>query len=140
MISSVLLRVLEYYQGIMILTTNRVTSIDVAVQSRIHLAIKYVDLQPEYKSKIFKGFLDDIDASKIEDRTSIDYYILVTSESTELNGRQIRNVVSSAQALANNGEGKLKLEHIKEVLALTKEFNKQLEPQSKPQRANNEMN
>ncbi|KAF2236692.1 P-loop containing nucleoside triphosphate hydrolase protein [Viridothelium virens] len=37
-----LLRVLEYYEGILILTTNRLRSFDIAVQSRIHLAIKYV--------------------------------------------------------------------------------------------------
>jgi hypothetical protein len=32
---SVLLRVLEYYDGILILTTNRMRSFDIAVQSRI---------------------------------------------------------------------------------------------------------
>lgn len=32
---SVLLRVLEYYEGILILTTNRMRSLDIAVQSRI---------------------------------------------------------------------------------------------------------
>ena len=32
---AVLLRVLEYYDGILILTTNRMKSFDVAVQSRI---------------------------------------------------------------------------------------------------------
>jgi hypothetical protein len=31
----VLLRVLEYYDGILILTTNRMRSLDIAVQSRI---------------------------------------------------------------------------------------------------------
>jgi hypothetical protein len=31
----VLLRVLEYYDGILILTTNRMRSFDIAVQSRI---------------------------------------------------------------------------------------------------------
>jgi AAA+ superfamily predicted ATPase len=124
MISSVLLRVLEYYQGIMILTTNRITSLDVAVQSRIHLAIKYSDLLPKQKAKIFKGFLDNLGDGKIGDRQKIDFYIEVNSEETELNGRQIRNVISSAQALANNAGTKLKLDHIKKVMMLTKEFNK----------------
>lgn len=31
----VLLRVLEYYEGILILTTNRLRTLDIAVQSRI---------------------------------------------------------------------------------------------------------
>lgn len=34
-LSKVLLRVLEYYDGILILTTNRMKSFDIAVQSRI---------------------------------------------------------------------------------------------------------
>jgi len=36
---SVLLRVLEYYDGILILTTNRMRSFDIAVQSRIRKSI-----------------------------------------------------------------------------------------------------
>jgi SpoVK/Ycf46/Vps4 family AAA+-type ATPase len=55
---SVLLRVLEYYQGIIILTTNRIKSIDVAVISRIHLAIRYSDLTESQMKKIFEFFLD----------------------------------------------------------------------------------
>jgi hypothetical protein len=35
--ASVLLRVLEYYDGILILTTNRMRSFDIAVQSRIRM-------------------------------------------------------------------------------------------------------
>jgi SpoVK/Ycf46/Vps4 family AAA+-type ATPase len=38
------LRMLEYYRGIMFLTTNRVNDFDPAMQSRIHLAIKYPPL------------------------------------------------------------------------------------------------
>lgn len=37
---SVFLRELEYYQGIMFLTTNRVKQIDDAIASRIHLPLK----------------------------------------------------------------------------------------------------
>lgn len=55
---SVLLRVLEYYQGIIILTTNRIKSIDVAVISRIHLAIRYSDLTEDQMSEIFSFFLN----------------------------------------------------------------------------------
>ncbi|KAE8440393.1 hypothetical protein EG329_008169 [Mollisiaceae sp. DMI_Dod_QoI] len=40
-IVSVFLRTMEYYQGIMVLTTNRVTEFDLAALSRIHLKIKY---------------------------------------------------------------------------------------------------
>ena len=39
---SVFLRKLEYYQGIMLLTTNRVRDFDDAIQSRIHLALRCI--------------------------------------------------------------------------------------------------
>ena len=41
---SVFLRELEYYQGIIFLTTNRVSQIDDAIASRIHLPLKYKSL------------------------------------------------------------------------------------------------
>jgi len=41
---SVFLRHLEYFQGTMFLTTNRLTTFDDAFQSRIHLAMKFGDL------------------------------------------------------------------------------------------------
>lgn len=39
---SVLLRILEYYEGILFLTTNRMRSFDIAVQSRIRKCITFV--------------------------------------------------------------------------------------------------
>lgn len=41
---SVFLRVLEYYNGLLFLTTNRVGTIDEAFKSRIHLSLYYVSL------------------------------------------------------------------------------------------------
>lgn len=38
------LRVLEYNAGVLFLTTNRVTNIDAAFQSRIHVSIEYPEL------------------------------------------------------------------------------------------------
>jgi len=41
---SIFLRLLEYFQGILFLTTNRVETFDEAFQSRIHMALRYNDL------------------------------------------------------------------------------------------------
>ena len=65
---SVLLRVLEYYQGVIILTTNRITSIDIAVQSRIHLAIQYQDLTPPQRIQIFTYFLNQVHFHGTQDK------------------------------------------------------------------------
>jgi hypothetical protein len=53
----VFLRRLEYYNGILFLTTNRIGKIDPAVSSRIHLILNYKRLGP---SEIEKVFLNNI--------------------------------------------------------------------------------
>jgi SpoVK/Ycf46/Vps4 family AAA+-type ATPase len=129
---SVLLRVLEYYQGIIILTTNRIKSIDVAVISRIHLAICYSDLTEVQMCKIFSFFLDQLEPDWIEDRDEIDNFINNYGHQYGLNGRQIRNVVSGALASARNGaakkkgSGKLTFRHLKDVCEMTRQFENQL--------------
>jgi len=120
---SVLLRVLEYYEGIIVLTTNRINSLDVAVQSRIHLAIQYPDLTQDQKIKIFKTFLNQIDDADIKDRESIeDELPRICRKTSPINGRQIRNIVSSAQALAQAEEKKLAWHHLLTVYDNTIEF------------------
>lgn len=54
---SVFLRTMEYCQGIMLLTTNRVTEFDPAALSRIHLKLKYGDLNAAAKSEVWTNFL-----------------------------------------------------------------------------------
>lgn len=49
---SVFLRHLEYFQGIMFLTTNRVTTFDDAFQSRIHFSIKFGSLSQRARNEI----------------------------------------------------------------------------------------
>jgi len=141
---SVLLRVLEYYQGIIILTTNRIKSIDVAVISRIHLAIRYADLTETQMQKIFKFFLDQLEPDSIENRDEIDNFINNYGHQYGLNGRQIRNVVSGALASARNGakmkkgDGRLTFKHLKEVCEMTRQFENQLKENTMAQRYNNE--
>lgn len=134
----------------MILTTNRITSLDVAVQSRIHLAIRYQDLSDEYKKDIFHMFLDQLDKQEpesIKDRHKTNEWIEEYGATAKLNGRQIRNVVSSALALArsederkkNAGDDRLTVDHIKRVVRITHEFQEQLESVTTAARMVNEV-
>jgi hypothetical protein len=54
---SVFLRKLEYYQGVMLLTTNRVKDFDDAIRSRIHLALRYKSLGIDTRKGIWDTFL-----------------------------------------------------------------------------------
>jgi len=83
---SVFLRHLEYFQGIMFLTTNRVTTFDDAFRSRIHFAMKFGELSTQAKTKIWNAFLAKVPTTekKIKD-TEMD-----SLSSKNINGRQVR--------------------------------------------------
>lgn len=55
---SIFLRVLEYYEGIMFLTTNRVQTFDAAFQSRIHISLEYPELDKPARKAIWRDFLE----------------------------------------------------------------------------------
>jgi AAA+ superfamily predicted ATPase len=120
---AVLLRVLEYYEGIIIMTTNRITSLDVAVESRIHLAIRFRDLGPKDKLHIFQNILDEVvGEDNVERREEMDAKIEKILKRSRINGRQIRNIVTSANLLAKWKKKKLNFSHIDEVYDITEEF------------------
>ncbi|KAG9251874.1 uncharacterized protein F5Z01DRAFT_254431 [Emericellopsis atlantica] len=52
---SIFLRQLEYFQGILFLTTNRVETFDEAFQSRIHVALRYDKLDAKAKRQAILG-------------------------------------------------------------------------------------
>ncbi|KIY04112.1 uncharacterized protein Z520_00804 [Fonsecaea multimorphosa CBS 102226] len=137
-LESLLLRVLEYFEGVMILTTNRITSLDIAVQSRIHLAIRYNDLSKDQKIKIFNIFLSQLIADGKVDAEGIDEWIRWVGSEAEVNGRQIRNIVSSAYLLARSLRRNLRREDLQDVNGIMKKFQKQLETLTAAARKQNE--
>jgi hypothetical protein len=83
-IVGVFLRLMDYFRGIMFLTTNRIEVIDDAVLSRITINIKYPDFTIETRKKIWELKLEDAGLSI----NSMDRLIKLN-----MNGRQIRNMV-----------------------------------------------
>lgn len=84
---------------------------DVAVQSRIHLAIKYDDLTRDQQVNIFHTFLSQAhDKGHVEDWGKVCKWVEkdATSTASKFNGRQIRNIVSSAMGLARAGDRRLR--------------------------------
>ncbi|KAJ2974911.1 hypothetical protein NUW58_g8508 [Xylaria curta] len=118
---SVFLRVLETYKGILILTTNQIALFDVAIQSRIHVAIKYTSLDKEQSINIFKQSLDQYQQMGQVD----EYSSILTFGRTELpkkgfDGRQLRNLVASAVGRARGrpaGSNKMRLEDIQTIVS-----------------------
>ncbi|KAL4865369.1 hypothetical protein BDV12DRAFT_174767 [Aspergillus spectabilis] len=123
---SIFLRLLEYFQGILFLTTNRVETFDDAFQSRIHVALRYGDLTTKAKRSVWKMFLEKVQAMEgVQTATFTDKdYDLLSRHN--LNGRQIKNSVRTAQALAVNERTPLSMEHIKRVLDVAETFDHDL--------------
>ncbi|CAI7662050.1 unnamed protein product [Penicillium bialowiezense] len=105
---SVFLRTLEYYDGLLFLTTNRVGVFDEAFKSRIHMALYYppLDFKPTleiWQRHIRQAQKAGFEAST-EDLTGYATTIWHTQKASPTgevwNGRQIRNAFQSAAALA----------------------------------------
>ncbi|KAL2874887.1 hypothetical protein SGCOL_009865 [Colletotrichum sp. CLE4] len=119
---SIFLRQLEYFQGILFLTTNRVETFDDAFQSRIHIALRYDSLTQKAKKAIFKIFVERVrvlEKVDLKPFTEDDYESLARHD---LNGRQIKNTIRTAQALAVNKGEPLGMEHISQVLDVQNSF------------------
>ena len=108
---------LEYYEGTIFLTTNRVECIDPAFESRIHLSMPYPDLSVDSRRKVWKGFVSSLQART----TEISHQHLDRFAGLELNGRQIKNTVKMAGLLALADGGDLKPEHVEAVLKVMEE-------------------
>jgi SpoVK/Ycf46/Vps4 family AAA+-type ATPase len=85
---SVFLRTLEYYRGIMILTTNRVKDIDNAIQSRISVALHYEPLGFSTRKAVWESFLKK--AATAKGRANYTPVDLDWLSKKEVNGRQVR--------------------------------------------------
>ncbi|OCL10288.1 P-loop containing nucleoside triphosphate hydrolase protein [Glonium stellatum] len=98
---TVFLRVLHYYDSILILTSNRVGTFDEAFKSRIQLSLHYPNLTPSQRHKIWRNMiirLKTLGKPNI-DFADIECYIAGLA-SQEMNGRQIRNAITTVRQLA----------------------------------------
>ncbi|KAF7595269.1 hypothetical protein BBP40_006769 [Aspergillus hancockii] len=123
---SIFLRLLEYFQGILFLTTNRVETFDDAFQSRIHVALRYGDLTTKAKRTVWKMFLERVQAMEGVQTATFTDKDFDSLARHNLNGRQIKNSVRTAQALAVNERTPLSMEHIKRVLEVAETFDHDL--------------
>lgn len=119
---SVFLRVLEYYDGILILTSNRVGTFDEAFKSRVQLAMHYPSLDPKGRWEIWRNFIHSLndtgEAVKLEELT--DKTDILAQHN--LNGRQIRNAVKTAQQLALYKREPLEYRHLEQAIDVINEF------------------
>ncbi|KAI1772549.1 P-loop containing nucleoside triphosphate hydrolase protein [Hypoxylon cercidicola] len=113
-IVAIFLRLLEYYRGMLFMTTNRVEAIDPAFQSRIHLTIRYPSLDTAARRQIWERF---VQTSNQE--TTLQPQDFLELQSVDVNGREIKNIVKTAQLLASHEKVPLAIEHIRTALSVS---------------------
>lgn len=109
---TVFLRTLEYYQGILFLTTNRVGVIDEVFKSRIHVSLRYSKVKLKSTLEIWKSTLKRIerdnerqdikvefDQDELLEFAEENFEAHATTDGSTWNGRQIRNAFQTAIAL-----------------------------------------
>jgi hypothetical protein len=119
---SVFLRVLEYYEGILILTSNRVGTFDEAFRSRIHIALHYEDLKPRSRRQIWSNFLVRLEGTEDGENVNDIKYRLDELANHSLNGREIRNALSTARQLASYEGKKMGWEHLELAIKTANTF------------------
>lgn len=109
----IFLRLLEYHQGILFLTTNRVKNFDEAFQSRISISLKYDDLDYDSRLKVWNNLLAHGKIENINTKELAKY---------ELNGREIKNMIRLATSIALSEKKPIEDSHFIETIKISKQF------------------
>ncbi|KAK7955706.1 uncharacterized protein PG986_004928 [Apiospora aurea] len=145
---SIFLRQLEYFQGILFLTTNRVESFDEAFLSRMHIPLRYDELDNKARKAVFKMFIERVrnngtaantattledgdcevppvsePANRVAEFTDEDYNELGRYS---LNGRQIKNTVITAHRVARQKGEPLGMRQIRNYLGVVMDFERDI--------------
>jgi hypothetical protein len=143
---------IEYYKGIMILTTNRIGKLDAAVSSRIHMILHYKRLGLPQIESIFRNNIKRLQENEQQQHGISGEAPLFVLEQDVMkfaadhcnkhpkgkgawNGRQIRNAFVVAPSLARNEvaeqgtasvdfQPQLRYTHFQQVEAMTDQFNR----------------
>lgn len=109
------LRLLEYYNGVLILTTNRVADMDKAFYSRISLALRYEDFDVTTREKVITNLL-------ATNNVALDSAAITKISQMNVNGRQVKNAIRLGRFLARDESRAVTSQDIVLVLNKLNEF------------------
>jgi SpoVK/Ycf46/Vps4 family AAA+-type ATPase len=132
---SIFLRELEYFRGIIFLTTNLYETIDTAFRSRVSLHLLFPTLSREARVKVWTRFLDRIPESERAKALRVDEEPAEESNEVketfvdekdvqelslwDLNGREIFNAVRMARSWCNHKGYLMTLERMESGIKVT---------------------
>jgi hypothetical protein len=111
----VFLRLLEYHQGVMFLTSNRAKNIDKAFLSRISVALKYQSMSTDIRKQVWTNLLK---------AASVEGLDVETLAGIPLNGRQIKNAIRLAQTLAKRDNRNVVASDVLDTVKIAEQFEK----------------
>lgn len=118
---------LVYYDGILILTSNRVGLSDEAFNSRIQLALHYEPLRKSQRKQIWYNFIARL---RNFQATSVDFDDLYSRldelAEHEMTGRQIKNVVTTIRQLAMYRRKSMDFAALTKLINVSDKFDKYL--------------
>ena len=88
------LHALEFYDGLLFLTTNRVGTFDDAITSRVHIQMFYPDLNAEQRHTVWNNFIHKLEAERpsMQVKYAVKEYLRSSEmKDFDMNGREIRN-------------------------------------------------
>jgi len=121
---SIMLRLVEYFKGVLFLTSNRVDTLDPAFKTRITLGLRYEQLNPSVRMQVWKNLLGASGyAGKLGADKAIDIEELAKHQ---LNGREIKNAIRLAMALAQEDGEDLSQKLLLETIETLNDFNEKM--------------
>ncbi|RPA79976.1 P-loop containing nucleoside triphosphate hydrolase protein [Ascobolus immersus RN42] len=119
-LTSVFLRHLEYFEGILFLTTNRADDFDEAIINRVHMHLVFNTLSATTRKRIWQKLID-INSRRIKVDTDAwtDKVYDILSE-FEINGRSIKNILRTASAYARSKPDGQNLLHPRHVIPVVR--------------------
>ncbi|KAK3356776.1 P-loop containing nucleoside triphosphate hydrolase protein [Lasiosphaeria hispida] len=126
---SIFLRELEYFRGIIFLTTNLYSTIDTAFRSRVSLHLLFNSLTPEARMVVWRKFLDRlpppviqrVEGAKDEGGVAVDLDAGDIKElaAWQLNGREIKTAVKMARSWCDHKGYDLTLARLENGIKVT---------------------
>lgn len=110
--TGVFLRQLEYFRGVIFLTTNRDITFDDAICSRICIFLPFEKLGKSQRGELWQNHLARVEM------TDVPPEVLEQIVEYEFNGREIRNVMQTAQSVARSKKEQINHQHILRSLAV----------------------
>ncbi|KAK0625861.1 P-loop containing nucleoside triphosphate hydrolase protein [Immersiella caudata] len=119
---SIFLRELEYYRGVIFLTTNLYSTIDSAFRSRVSLHLLFNSLTPEARQLVWRKFLNRLptnEKSVEEERVDLSDEDLKELAGWQLNGREIKTAVKMTKSWCEHKRYEMTLARLENGIKVT---------------------